>query len=113
MGGEVSEPSIPPPLASRLSALPSAGLLKGLHAALHQAEGDPEIMIRRALHEQTQHFVHSVMGGPTRKAVKYDKQPLKACLMQLRHMAADWSDGVAIMDEESLRSKAFKHTSNP
>ena len=57
------------------------GLLKGLHSALHQAEGDPEIMIRRALHEQTQHFIHSVMGPPTRKAVKYQKgSELKANL---------------------------------
>ena len=62
-------------------------------------------MIRRALHEQTQHFVHSVMGGPTRKAVKYDKKALKPCLMQLRNMAADWSDGLAIMDEDAMRSQ--------
>lgn len=84
------------------------GLLKGLHSALHQAEGDPEIMIRRALHEQTQHFIHSVMGPPTRKAVKYDKKPLKQSLMQLRNMVADWTDGVAIMSEEVMAGKEFK-----
>ena len=83
-------------------------LLKGLHSALHQAEGDPEILIRRALHEQTQHFVHSVMGTTTRKAVKYDKKMLKQSLMQLRHMVADWTDGISIMDEKVIAGKEFK-----
>ena len=38
--------------AERSAMVEMLGLLKGLHSALHQAEGDPEIMIRRALHEQ-------------------------------------------------------------
>ena len=98
--------------AERSAMVEMLGLLKGLHSALHQAEGDPEIMIRRALHEQTQHFIHSVMGGPTRKAVKYDRKSLRTTLMQLRNMVADWSDGVAIMDEAALVSKDFKYQSH-
>ena len=66
-------------------------------------------MIRRVLHDQTQHVLHSVMAAPTRSAVKLGKQPLKARLMQLRTMVADWSGGVAVRDEEALRPKAPKH----
>ena len=94
--------------AERTAMVELLGLLKGLHSALHQAEGDPEILIRRALHEQTQHFVHLVMGTPTRKAVKHDRKMLKQSLMQLRHMVADWTDGVSIMNEEIIAGKDFK-----
>ena len=94
--------------AERTAMVELLGLLKGLHSALHQAEGDPEILIRRALHEQTQHFVHSVMGTSTRKAVKYDRKMLKQSLMQLRHMVADWTGGVSIMNEEVIAGKDFK-----
>ena len=88
------------------------GMLQGLHRALHKVEGDPEILIRRAMHEQCQHFIHSVMGGPTRKAVKYEKKALKAQLMLLRNMCADWAGGVAIMTEDRIKSKEFKHESH-
>ena len=95
--------------AERSAMVELIALVKGLHSALHQAEGDPEIMIRRALHEQTQHFVHSVMGPPTRKAVKYQRAVLKQQLMQLRNMVADWSDGIAIMNEDVMVGKEFKY----
>ena len=100
--------SAPPFLLLTHPALATAQL-KGLHSALHQAEGDPEILIRRALHEQTQHFVHSVMGTTTRKAVKHDRKLLKQSLMQLRHLVADWTDGVPIMNEEVIAGKDFKN----
>ena len=86
-------------------------LLKGLHAALHGLTGDDELLMRRGLHEITQAFVHTTMGGATRKAVKYEKKALKAALMNLRNMCADWAAGQSLgsmMDEDSIKSKAFK-----
>jgi len=65
-------------------------LLKGLHTTLHAVCGDAEVLLLRAVHEQSQHFIHATMGGPTRKAVKYEKRALKTALLQLRNMAADW-----------------------
>ena len=67
--------------------------------------------MRRGLHEITQAFVHTTMGGATRKAVKYEKKALKAALMNLRNMCADWAAGQSLgsmMDEDSIKSKAFK-----
>jgi cytoplasmic FMR1 interacting protein len=49
------------------------------------------------------------MSAPTRKAVKYEKKVLKAQLMHLRNLCADWADGIAIMDEDRMKSKDFKH----
>ena len=40
---------------------------------------------------------------------RYEKKALKAQLMHLRNMCADWSDGIAIMDEDRMKSKDFKH----
>jgi len=83
-------------------------LLKGVHTAISTIAGESELLIRRAIHEATQYFIHTVMGPPTRKAVKYDKKLIRHQLMQLRNMCADWSDGVAIMDEDRIKSKQFK-----
>ena len=46
------------------------------------------MLIRRAIHEELQHFIHEVMGPVTRKAVKYEKKGLKASLMHLRNLCA-------------------------
>ena len=43
------------------------------------------------------------MGGPTRKAVKYEKKALKQSLMQLRNMAADW--GGEVRNSSSTRAR--------
>ena len=68
-----------------------------------------EELIHRGVHEVTQYFVHETMGGPTRKAVKYEKKALKAQLMQLRNMCADWSkDPALLLDEKTIVSKEFK-----
>ena len=40
--------------------------------------------------------------------MKYEKKGLKALLMHLRNLCADWSMGVVIMDEERMKSKEFK-----
>ena len=93
----------------RSSLVEMLALLKGVHAALARAQGDPEVLIRRAIHEELQHFIHEVMGPVTRKAVKYEKKGLKASLMHLRNLCADWSMGVVIMDEERMKSKEFKN----
>ena len=62
-----------------------------------------------SIHEQCQHFVHETMGGPTRKAVKYEKKALKMALLQLRNMAADWAnDPALLMDEKGMVSEEFK-----
>ena len=45
----------------------------------------PHPNLAGAIHEGTQHFIHAVMGPPTRKAVKYDKKGLRHQLMQLRN----------------------------
>ena len=98
--------------AEKTALVEALGLLKGLHTALSSVAGEPELLIRRAIHEGTQHFIHAVMGPPTRKAVKYDKKGLRHQLMQLRNMCADWSDGIVIMDEEMMKSKEFKFSSH-
>ena len=52
-------------------------------------------------------------GGPTRKAVKYEKRALKASLLTLRNMAADWAGEAAqLMDERRIVSKEFKFASH-
>ena len=88
-------------------------ILKGLHATLHASLGAPEGLLRRAIHELTQRFVHSTMGAPTRKAVKYERKALKAALMQLRNLCADWADEPStLMDERLMVSKEFKYASH-
>ena len=57
----------------RSSLVEMLALLQGVPAALARAQGDPEVLIRRAIHEELQHFIHEVMGPVTRKAVKYEK----------------------------------------
>ena len=37
-----------------------------------------------------------------------DRMLLKQSLMQLRHMVADWTDGISIMDEKVIAGKEFK-----
>lgn len=74
----------------RSSLVELLAMLKGLHSTLHAACGDPSTLIMRGIHEWVQRFVHETMGGPTRKAVKYDKRALKAALLQVRNMVADW-----------------------
>ena len=54
------------------------------------------MLIRRAIHEELQHFIHEVMGPVTRKAVKYEKKGLKASLMHLRNLCAS-SDASSIL----------------
>jgi len=88
-------------------------ILKGLEHLLHGLCGDPETILRRGLHEQTQRFVHQTMGAPTRKAVKYEKKALKSALLQLRNMCADASGDInKLMDEEHMKSKEFKRDSH-
>jgi len=88
-------------------------LLKGLQTTLYTACGDVSGLLLRGIHEQVQCFVHVTMGNPTRKAVKGDKKALKAQLLQLRNMAADWAgDPAHLMDEKRLVSSEFKHTSH-
>ena len=88
-------------------------LLKGLQKTLHSVRGDAEVLLMRAIHEQSQIFVHETMGGPMRKAVKYEKKALKAKLLQLRDMAADWAGEAAhLMDEKRIVSKEFKFASH-
>jgi cytoplasmic FMR1 interacting protein len=88
-------------------------MLKGLQSTLRAVCGDLEDLIHRGVHELTQHFVHETMGGPTRKAVKYEKKLLKTQLLQLRNLCADWAGYVAdLMDEKKMMSKEFKFASH-
>ena len=88
-------------------------LLKGLQCTLQSVCGEMEVLIVRGVHEQCQRFVHETMGGPMRKAVKYEKKALKASLLQLRNMAADWAGEAShLMDEKRIVSKEFKFSSH-
>ena len=81
--------------------------------ALQAVCGDLERFIQRATHELTQRFVHETMGGPMRKSVKYEKKALKAQLLQLRNMCADWAgEPSELMDEKRIVSKEFKFASH-
>ena len=88
-------------------------LLKGLQATLQKVCGGHEVLLARAVHEKTQRFVHETMGGPMRKAVKYEKKALKATLLQLRNMCADWAgDPADLLNEKAIVSKEFKFASH-
>ena len=99
--------------AERTGYVELLALRQGVQASLQRVCGDGEKLVHRGVHELTQRFVHETMGGPTRKAVKYDKKVLKATLLQLRNMCADWAgDAAELLDEKKLASKEFKFASH-
>ena len=89
-------------------------MLKSLGARLQAVCGGSETLLRRGVHELAQRFVHQTMGGPTRKAVKYEKKALKAALLQLRNLCADVPPEKIhqLLDEEHMKSKDFKFDSH-
>ena len=87
-------------------------LLKSLQTTIHKVVGGSETLLVRGIHELCQLFVHETMGGPTRKAVKYEKKALKQSLMQLRNMAADWGVEVCVLRLNSTAAPSHHSTSS-
>lgn len=87
-------------------------LIKGLSTVLLRAESLLVEMIRRRIHDEMQQFVQMSLREMLREAVK-KKKAIRAPLLQIREMAADWLNGVepddpAVQGKKETKKDSFK-----
>jgi cytoplasmic FMR1 interacting protein len=97
--------------AEELSVLVDAiSLIKGLSALLIRAQASVAPVLRLSMHRQVQVFLQHTLSTLLHRADKR-KRPVKATLMQLRTLGADWLNGVEPF--EDYKAKRAERLSKP
>ncbi|KMS65136.1 hypothetical protein BVRB_039070, partial [Beta vulgaris subsp. vulgaris] len=74
-------------------------------STLREAEPFVRTIIRKSMHDEIQMYLQGTLSQPLRKAYKRGKDDVRACMLLLRWIAADWSRDTATVQDYKSHSK--------
>eukprot|EP00003_Mantamonas_plastica_P000908 TRINITY_DN106_c0_g1_i11.p1 TRINITY_DN106_c0_g1~~TRINITY_DN106_c0_g1_i11.p1 ORF type:complete len:1475 (-),score=530.80 TRINITY_DN106_c0_g1_i11:1304-5728(-) len=82
-------------------------MVKGLAAAMHEANSILAPIIRRHIHNYTQQFIQVVLRDVIRSVAKRKKSSMKDALLSVRSICVDWEDGKEPLNDPALVGKKY------